>query len=132
MTSERSTMRLHVGQNSGWRRRVWHSLWSWLKLMRSLRGAVNNRIGIEISPKGRCPFQTLLAMATLLLAHRLGPQRRLVESRRCCKTGTRGGSRHVTPGGPETEGVRRAPGAQEGPHDPAQTLPPQAALRPHA
>src|SRR3989441_41864 len=66
MTSERSTIRLQLGQNKGWRRRVWHSLWSWLKLMRSLRAAENRSIGMEISPNVRCPFQTVEARMTVL------------------------------------------------------------------
>src|SRR6266568_7401531 len=59
-------MRLCVGQNSGCLTRVWHSLWSWLKLMRSVRAAVVKRTGIEIKPKVRCPFQTVEAMQKLL------------------------------------------------------------------
>src|SRR5215472_4687581 len=70
MTSERSMMRLCVGQNSGCLTRVWHSLWSWLKLMRSLRAAVVKRTGIEIKPKVRCPFQTVEAMPQLLFTLR--------------------------------------------------------------
>jgi hypothetical protein len=59
-------MRLWVGQNKGCLTRVWHSLWSWLKLMRSLRAAVVSRTGIEIKPKVRWPFQTVVAMQKLL------------------------------------------------------------------
>src|SRR5215470_17878347 len=59
-------MRLCVGQNSGCLTRVWHSLWSWLKLMRSVRAAVVKRTGIEIKPKVRCPFQTVEAIQKLL------------------------------------------------------------------
>src|SRR6184192_2308182 len=59
-------MRLCVGQNKGCLTRVWHSLWSWLKLMRSVRAAVVSRTGIEIKPKVRCPFQTVEAMQKLL------------------------------------------------------------------
>src|SRR6266576_717589 len=59
-------MRLWVGQNKGCLTRVWHSLWSWLKLMRSPRAAVVIRTGIEIKPKVRCPFQTVVAMQKLL------------------------------------------------------------------
>src|SRR5215472_1096211 len=58
-------MRLWTGQNKGCLRRDWHSLWSWLKLMRSLRAAVNMRTGIEINPKVRWPFQTVVAMKFL-------------------------------------------------------------------
>src|SRR5215467_3187275 len=60
-------MRLCVGQNKGCLTRVWHSLWSWLKLMRSLRAAVVILTGIEIKPKVRWPFQTVEAMQKLLL-----------------------------------------------------------------
>src|SRR6516225_3655309 len=59
-------MRLCVGQNNGCLTRVWHSLWSWLKLMRSVRAAVVKRTGIEIKPKVRCPFQTVEAIQKLL------------------------------------------------------------------
>ena len=59
-------MRLWVGQNKGCLTRVWHSLWSWLKLIRSLRAAVVIRTGIEIKPKVRCPFHTVEAMQKLL------------------------------------------------------------------
>jgi len=41
-------------------------LWSWLKLIRSLRAAVVIRTGIEIKPKVRCPFHTVEAMQKLL------------------------------------------------------------------
>src|SRR5262252_10025767 len=58
-------MRLCVGQNSGCLTRVWHSLWSWLKLMRSVRAEVVKRTGIEIKPKVRCPFQTVEAISNL-------------------------------------------------------------------
>src|SRR5215467_95029 len=65
-------MRLCVGQNKGCLTRVWHSLWSWLKLMRSLRAAVVMRTGIEIKPKVRCPFQTVEAIQELLCAGQAG------------------------------------------------------------
>src|SRR5271169_1632054 len=42
--------------------REWSSLWSRLKLMVSLRAALNRRMGKETSPKVRCPFQTLDAI----------------------------------------------------------------------
>src|SRR6516162_3552072 len=59
-------MRLQVGQNSGCFTREWQTEWSWLKLMRSPRAAENRRIGIEIRPKVRWPFQTVVAMMALL------------------------------------------------------------------
>src|SRR6266568_2829676 len=64
--SERSTLRLQTGQNKGCLRREWHSLWSWLKLIRSPRAAVDMRTGIEIRPNVRWPFQTVVAISTLL------------------------------------------------------------------
>src|SRR5439155_7840495 len=44
-------------QNKGCLSREWHSLWSWLKLIRSPRAAVDMRTGIEISPNVRWPCQ---------------------------------------------------------------------------
>src|SRR5215475_15638362 len=60
-------MRLQVGQNSGCFTREWHTEWSWLKLILSPRAAENRRIGIEIKPKVRWPFQTVVAIRQLLL-----------------------------------------------------------------
>ena len=40
------------------------ALWSWLKLMLSLRAALYNLMGNDTSPKVRCPFQTVDAMAS--------------------------------------------------------------------
>ncbi len=37
-------------------------LWSWLKLMLSLRAAEYNLTGNETNPKVRCPFQTVDAI----------------------------------------------------------------------
>src|ERR1051326_5358475 len=42
--------------------REWSALCSMLKLMVSLRAALNNRTGKETRPNVRCPFQTLLAI----------------------------------------------------------------------
>jgi hypothetical protein len=53
---------LQTGQNSGCFSREWHSLWSWLKLIRSPRAAADIRTGIEIKPKVRWPFHTLVAI----------------------------------------------------------------------
>jgi hypothetical protein len=45
--------------------REWHTVWSWFKLMRSVRAAANSRIGIETKPKVRWPFQTEVAIKSL-------------------------------------------------------------------
>src|SRR5260370_1133809 len=64
MISLRSICRLQVGQNCGWRMRERHTLWSWLRLMRSVRAAAKSRMGIDTRPKVRWPFHTEVAMKT--------------------------------------------------------------------
>src|SRR5262249_32844655 len=89
MISERSTVRLQVGHVNGCFRREWHTLWSWLKLMRSPRAAANRRTGTDTNPNVRWPFQTLVAINSSSRSYRRsvrGQDVRLVASPAGCNT----------------------------------------------
>src|SRR5581483_5556744 len=58
-----------IGLSSAWQKRTCltrepSALWSWLKLMLSLRAALYNLIGNDTRPKVRCPFHTVDAIGS--------------------------------------------------------------------